>query len=195
MNSNFYRLALFGLLSLTSGVSLTAQEPGAQAGSVRPEVVHARVRVVLSKFQGEKRVSSIPYELSVRTDGPRAQLRMGTQVPVPFSFRMAAADAKEPQNTAPVPVNYKDVGTNIDCGVRALGEGRYSIDISLEDASVSVDRQASQDGLLAGAPQFRSIRSTATLLLRDGQSTQFIAGTDKVSGETLQVDVSMSIVK
>ena len=47
------------------------------------KIVPVKVKIVLSKYQGEKKISSLPYEMAVRTDGTTSNIRMGTQVPVP----------------------------------------------------------------------------------------------------------------
>jgi hypothetical protein len=44
-------------------------------------------------------------------------------------------------------------------------------------------------------PVFRSFRSTNTLVLRDGQTRQFTAATDRVSGEVVRIDVTLNVVK
>ena len=42
---------------------------------------------------------------------------------------------------------------------------------------------------------FRSFKLSNTLLLKDGQSTQLTSASDKVSGEVLRVDVTLTVVK
>jgi len=48
---------------------------------------------------------------------------------------------------------------------------------------------------LAGAPIFRSFRTTNTLLLRDGESAEFTAATDRITGDTIRVTVSLAVMK
>jgi hypothetical protein len=42
---------------------------------------------------------------------------------------------------------------------------------------------------------FRSFTMTNSMLMRDGQTVQFATATDKVTGETIRVDVTLSVVK
>jgi hypothetical protein len=49
--------------------------------------------------------------------------------------------------------------------------------------------------LLRDMPVFRNFKTRTTLLLRDGQSRQFTAATDRVSGETVRIDVTLRVVK
>ena len=44
-------------------------------------------------------------------------------------------------------------------------------------------------------PVFRSYQSTNTLVLKDGQSREFTAATDRVSGEVIRIAVTLRVVK
>jgi hypothetical protein len=46
---------------------------------------------------------------------------------------------------------------------------------------------------VAGSPVFRSYESRNTLLLRNGQSRQYIAATDRVSGEIVRIEVTLRV--
>jgi hypothetical protein len=86
---------------------------------------------------------------------------------------------------------YKDIGTNIDCSTGSLDDGRFRLELSIEDSSVEE---------LAGAasvdrPSFRSFRSTNSLVLKDGQSAQFTTAVDKLTGVVTKVDVTLTVVK
>jgi hypothetical protein len=48
---------------------------------------------------------------------------------------------------------------------------------------------------LNDVPTFRSFRSSNVVVLKDGQSTEFAAATDKISGEVVKVDVTLTVVK
>ena len=41
---------------------------------------------------------------------------------------------------------------------------------------------------------FRSFDSDNTLVLRDGQTRQYVAAADPVSGETIRVDVTLTVL-
>jgi uncharacterized protein YgiM (DUF1202 family) len=44
-------------------------------------------------------------------------------------------------------------------------------------------------------PVLRSYQSTNTLFLKDGQTTQFTAASDRISGEVVRVEVKATVVK
>jgi hypothetical protein len=186
------------ILALPARMARGQQQPPAAPPAAAPvstplirEGALLKVQIVVSRYQGEKKISSQPYTLSVTANGPRATLRMGTQVPVPLGPTVAGPDGKAP----PVMYNYKDVGASIDCVARTLDDGRYRLELSMDDSSVAGEEQSSQLSV-KGVPQFRSFRiSGETAVLRDGQSTQLTSAAEKVTGEVVKVDVTLNVVK
>jgi hypothetical protein len=162
--------------------------------------VPLRVQVILSTYQGEKKISSVPYTLSVNAasspvpgmPGFPSQLRMGVKVPVP-AMAPPTVDGKRVDGMMMAgPVIYQDIGTNIDCSASALDDGRFQLHISIEDQSFANPTSTSRPG---EPPVIRSFRLSNQVVLRDGQSTQFTAATDRVSGETVRAEVTMTVVK
>ena len=94
----------------------------------------------------------------------------------------------------PQSFTYKDVGTNIDCGVGAIDNGRFRMSVTIEDTSVIGDEVTAQ-GFVKGSPAFRSFRITESMVLKDGQSAQFTSATDKVTGEVVKADVTLNVIK
>ncbi len=108
-------------------------------------IIPVKVQLVLTRYQGDKKVGSLPYTLVVNANGPRAQLRMGSQVPVP--------------------------------------------------STTFTPKEAGSAPLTSYAPSFRNFRITEQVLLKDGQSREFVAATDKVNGEVTKVEVTLTVVK
>jgi len=169
-------------------VMFAAASAHAQAG------ITLRVTVTIEKFQSDKKVSSLPYTLSVRADGSRANLRVGTRVPVATTTFTPAADGKP---ASPIQsYNYQDVGTSIDCSSAQPVDGQFKVDLSIDDnAIIGTDDRSPAGAARYDHPAFRSFRSSNTLLLRDGQSADYTMATDKVSGEVVKAHVSISVVK
>ena len=46
-----------------------------------------------------------------------------------------------------------------------------------------------------GQPVFRSFQSSNTMILRDGQSVQYTAAADRISGESIRVDVRLTVLE
>ena len=65
-------------------VVVTAGSAAAQTAAAVPKPPGASLKVTLvfSRYQGEKKISSVPHTLWVTADEQRTSLRMGTQIPV-----------------------------------------------------------------------------------------------------------------
>lgn len=200
MTKHLQTLTFTVLFVLAAGAAGFTQEPSkTQPASAaapvqsRKPLTPLKVQVVVSRYQGDKRISNLPYTLSVNANGGKVSLRMGAQVPVPVAAA-PAIDGK--QMPAMGPVQYKDVGTNVDCFASTTDDGRFNVNIAIEDASVYTDGQTAQGApRLDDVPAFRSFRSSMVLLLKDGQSMPLMTATDKISGEVVRVDVTLTVVK
>jgi hypothetical protein len=153
--------------------------------------------VTVTRYQGEKKVSSTPYSLAVNANklgqAGTSQLRMGANVPVP-SIAAPAGTPAGPAGPWPGPVNYQNIGTSIDCTATRLDDG-FQLRISVDDTSVYSDIQDKATPTVGNMPVFRSFKSTNTLVLKDGQSREFTAATDRVSGEVVRISVTLKVVK
>ena len=120
-------VAIAALAAIVSGaargtvVAQVAQEPSSPTNPKKVQNVPLELQVVIARYQGDKRVSSLPYVLSLksglnstfRQPGQGASLRLGSRVPIRAQIVTPASDGK-PATTANS-VNYENVGTNIDC--------------------------------------------------------------------------------
>jgi hypothetical protein len=145
--------------------------------------------VVIARYQGDKRVSNLPYSLAVNAnDNEHSRLRIGGQVPV--ASPTITGDGKASLAT----YSYRDIGTSIDARASALDDGRFRVLLTIDDTSVYADAD-NPGAKTTGAPSFRSFRSNNALVLRDGQSAEFTTATDRISGEVTKVTVKLSIMK
>jgi type II secretory pathway component GspD/PulD (secretin) len=177
-------------------VPLAAQQkpPADMPQRAAAEQIPLKVQILVTRTQGEKKVSSIPYTLSVvANDNDKTSMRMGVDVPVPQTVFKGS-------DTSSVPVssyNYRSVGTNIDCSARTIEGGWFKLDLAVSDTAVFVTEKggSAAPSALAGVPSFRTFTSSFNLLLKDGQTAQHTAATDPVSGEVLKVDVTVTVLK
>ena len=176
-------LALF-VVVVASAASAQGPEPP------KPRVP-LEIEVVIARFDGTKKISSLPYILAVNANGTEVQLNMGTDVAVPSTaFTPAANDQKVNPVTS---YNYRSVGTRIQARANTAEDGRFELQLFIDDSSVYTNPTALPGG--AQLPAFRSFSSRNTLLLRDGQTREYTAATDRVSGEVVRVSVTVKIVK
>ena len=201
------RSTMTALIACALTVSLSAQNPApppnleppaAPPGtrSAKMPAIPLEVQIVLSRYQGEKRISSMPYVMAVNANGERASLNMGAEVAIPNST-VGPSDPSKPQPPF-VSFNYRSIGTSIICGaVTTPDDGRFELNVSVDDSSVYLKEDSSlvSPAAISNMPAFRSFKSRNTLLLRDGQTRQYTAATDRVSGETIRIDVTVKVVK
>jgi hypothetical protein len=187
-------------------VAEEAQRKAAEASRADFEkmnvVVPIDLEVVISRYQGDKKTSSLPYALTVNAkylgnveEAPLTSLRMGGEVPLPtMSFTV---DGK-PLTGFPTggPVTYKAVGTNIDARGRILDGGRFEIWVSVQDDAIATPQGAGAGSAqTTSLPVIRSFRASNNVVLKDGQTRQFTAAADRITGEVVKVDVTLKVAK
>jgi hypothetical protein len=163
----------------------------------RSPTASLRVQLVITRFQGEKKVASLPYTLLVTAGGARARMRMGVDTPVPVT-----STSESGKQT--LSIQYRNVGTNIDCAAWDKGDGRYQLSIGVENSSALALEKGPSSGVNpaplldanpTGSPLFRRFDANLDPWLRDGQTVQTVASTDPVSGEVVKIDVTLNVVK
>lgn len=186
------KLATCAALALLTGVAAAAQEkPKPEPKPITP----LKVQVIISEYEGEKKIVSLPYTLLVNADEPEGRdntsLRMGIKVPIVTVQK----DGKET-------TQYMDVGTDIDCGARAAGGGQFRLRLNLRRNSLYASAPASKP--MEGTPGIRAAEANpilsessqfVNLLMRDGQTVQSTMATDPFSGRVVKVDVTLTVVK
>ena len=187
-------------------VSKPADRPAEPKPKARPTAL--RVQLVIARYQGEKKVGSVPYSFLVTAGipvtllagpgaaaGMVARLRMGVEIPVPTTVSDRSGQA------IPATYVYRNVGTNIDCVAEDVGDGLFALRLNVENSSLYASPEgrspssASEMPLGLDIPLFRAFNVSLTPVLRDGQNVQAVASTDLVTGEVVKIDVSLSMVK
>jgi hypothetical protein len=190
-------------LALAAGTMMTVvaqDKPQAPPPATQPtppsaaRQVPLKVQLTLSRFVGEKKISSTQYMLGVLTNAQKTSLRMGVQVPVTIKM----IDSSGPAGTVQNSYNYRDVGTNIDCEAQDVGGGVFKLVLTIEDSAIHLDRppdSAQERQMARDVPAFRSFRSSFATVLHDGQSMQYASATDPISGEIMKIDVLLTLAK
>ncbi len=189
MNMRWVLIAAIFVVSVTP--SLHAQDkPKEQPRATQATAPETdfRIQVVLSEFDGSKKISSLPY--MIRTTSLIAKLRTGARIPV---VTTKGGDSS---------FQYLDIGTNIDCSVRPSDDGKYSLDFVVERSSVyfpgagNTKREWSPgDPVPPEDPLILSFRSDFRMLLRDGQTEEGTTMTDPLTGHVIKVEVTLNVVK
>ena len=173
------------LLTLVAGSDAWAQDRPAT------DVVPLQVQVTISRYQGDALISSLPYILSVTADTPSCSLNMGADVAIATTELLVnQAGLETPRRS----FSYRPVGVIIDCEVTTVADNRYQLLLDVEESTVYSEDQASTDDF-EGQPVFRSFRSSNTMVLRDGRSRQVMAAVDRITGESVRIDVLLTVLE
>lgn len=162
-----------------------AQEKPKTEEQAKPSVP-IKVQIVFAEFDGEKKISSIPYTFMVIAGGRYNSTGLRTGVRVPIEI-----DGKDQKTT------YLDVGTGIDCNV-SEEEGRFRVNLTMDRSGLYPNKSAEGDRLVSqpnGQPLVRNFRTSESLLLRDGQTSESTLSTDPLNGHTTRVSVTISVQK
>jgi hypothetical protein len=171
------------------------------AATPRPKKVPTllRAQIVIARYQGERKVASVPYTVLLTADEQKTLLRMGVEVPIAVLSYAKTDDGKSSPSTS---FQYRNVGTNIDCWAsERSSDGIYLLRLNVESSSVytaAENRTAgglSEGGNVPDRPLFRTFNVSLYPVLRDSQSIQAVASTDPVTGEVVKIDVTLNVVK
>jgi hypothetical protein len=165
---------------VSCGAGLGAEEPAAPSKPSGLAPVRLKVEVTFSRYQGESRVSRSPFVLAVTTGDPAAKVVAGLQYPVHVRVQDGTT------------VMFKDAATKVECSAEAVDGGRFRLTLEVEQTTGATGQAQAQP---AAAPVLHTFRSQSRLLLRDGESAQFVAASDPVSGDRLEVDVALQVRK
>jgi hypothetical protein len=159
-------------------------------------VVPVMVDIVLSRYDGTRKVSSMPFSVLVNVNdmqgsyARKSSLRMGVDVPI------GTVTSTSQQGVVTSRPDYRSVGTNIDCGGVTLDDGRFKLELSIVDSSIfTADQDSRVMPRHLDPAAFRTFSTSNFLTLREGQTLQFTMATDKISGEVLKVDVTVTTIK
>jgi hypothetical protein len=178
-------LVMFGTGAAAGQDRAAFQQPAQAAAQPAPATPKppvtstARLQVVLSRFNGDKRVANQPYVLVTVANGRPKTLRIGAEVPI---AGVVAGTKDSP--------SYKAIGTNILAEVTLQDDGRYLVSVNAESSSPYADDQKQ-----AGRPTFRNHRLEGMAYLRDGQTAEIATATDSLTGEVIKMEVTVTAVK
>ncbi len=167
---------------LAAGATARAQDKPAPAIDTP-----LKLQVVMTRYDGDKKVSSLPYSLLVNAVEPNGkpiqkELKMGIQVPVTVIVRDAPT------------VAFKDAGSKIPCSATSLGGGRYRLQLDIDQSGVLDPSRRTADSAVSG-PVLRQFADSVDIIMRDGQTMQTSSAADPVTGEVLKIDVTLAVVK
>lgn len=164
-----------------------AVPPAAEARPAAPaadaSLVPLMVRVTISRYQNDKRTSSLPFSLWMNANEARdATLNAGLQVPIASG---SGANAT---------VSYSNVGTRISGRAFRMPDGRFQVTLTVSDSSAVPAAQGNSSNPVY-SPMLTSLSAENRILVRDGQTVEVLTTTDKITGEVTKVEVMVTVLK
>lgn len=173
-----------------------------------PTVVPVKVDVVISRFVGDKKISSLPFVLPVNANERAAEgypltaasLRMGVDIPLGMETRTTGpgggSTASSVTTTSSTYQTFRNVGTSIDCTAETQDDGHIKLMISIQDSSIyTADPEGKPVVRTADPMAYRVFTSKNTLYLKSGQKLDYTMAGDKISGEVVKIEVTATIAK
>lgn len=180
-HTKMFAAALVAAVAL-AGAGLSAQDQ-------RPPVVPAKVDVVITRYQAEKKVSSLPYSLMVNLNRSGAtSLRMGVDVPIGTTSRTN-------DGVTTTQTTFRNVGTSIDCRGETRPDGRFELFVNVSDSSIATESRAGGAPVRLDPLTIQTFTTSNNLTLRENVPMEFIAATDKVTGEVVKISVTLTVIK
>ena len=172
-----------------------AQEKNGQTATAEKESgTPLKIQVVISEFDGSKKISSFPYTLHATTEGPAGPHRGATN-----SMRYGV---KVPILVGEHDYTYESVGTNIDYGAYEGTGGNYELVFTVDRSWVGMLgkdddtlKTVSATAVSPGRPLLPTFRNSFTLVLGNGQTAEGVSAVDPVTGHVLKVDVTLTVLK
>lgn len=175
--NKYFQPFMLAIPSVAIFANVAVAQPQAQ-----PEKIPVKLQFVISTFEGDRKVSSIPYTLLATANGGQVSFLNGINVPLQIS-----GDGK---------VTYTNIGTSITCAVTTEA-GNFRIDIRFDEKSVTpVKTPASPAGTAPKpleSPSIRDVNYNGIITIKDGESKQLISAPDKGSGEVTRVEVTLTL--
>lgn len=166
---------------------LAQDKPAAAASPSLP----LQVQIVIARYLNDKRVSSLPFSLSMSTArGSKANVRMGGNVAVPTTAFTPQAD-NNPGPSRLTSYNFQNVGTNIDVVAVESAAGRIGLNVTISETTL----KPADLGSPVNVPSTNNYQSSNTVFVKDGETAQFTAATDRLSGEVVRIEVTAKVVK
>lgn len=184
---------LLSTLSLAPQLCLAQPPPQEKVKSeehAQPSIP-IKVQVVFSEYDGEKKISSMPYSFTAITNEKlggyyTASLRTGVRIPVDIE---AGAEQK---------TSYMDVGSNIDFGIRTTEDERYHLYMIFERSALSPTSGAQTEKTQVSRPDAPPLvhqsKASVNMILKDGQSSETVS-TDPINGHSLHISVTINVIK
>ena len=175
MNKTLPTIAVSILILVTLGSEALAQT------AAQPEKVPVKLQVVVSTYDGDRKVSSMPYTMLATANGSEVIFTSSSNIPI--------------QNGASGATTYTNLGTTLRCTVTTEA-GSFKVSVNFDDKSIMASRASAAVTGATRAPDsvtFHSVNYNSAISMKDGETKELISAPDKVTGEIVKIDVTLTL--
>lgn len=165
--------------------------------SQTPPEVPLKILVVISEFAGSTKISSLPYALYTVSRQP---FRGGDFPPIEhmrYDVRVPVTEAGYPLKPGvSSQFHYETVGTDIDYGAYDRSGDTYQLAFRVNRTfSSGSEAESEKSPSSPGLMLFPNFQDSFLLVMRNGQTAEGASAVDPVTGHTLKVDVTLTVLK
>lgn len=189
------RIVAFAALFGITGATLRGQEtprPDTQKEDQARVFSTVKVHFVLTEFEAEKKVASLPYAFLMNTEKEK-----GLGSPHYSSFiRTGARLSVSPDKDGKM--QYLEIGSNIDCALTTDDAGQYLMRFQFERTALAPPATSDYKGdqvLNYAGFRLPTFRSNATVPLKEGRPTEVMSAADPLTGHTYILTVTVTAQK
>ena len=134
-----------------------------------------RARFLLTRRQGDRTIARRPYSVILQAGGKEAaNVFSGSMLPVLVSVQGQAT------------VMLKDVGAGLRLTAHRIPDGRYRLDLSFSDGTVSPG---------ASSPSVRAFQSESQLFVHEGETVMVASAVDPSTGDVVEAELTLEGVR
>lgn len=185
---------LLSTVALYSGLKLIHAQDSTPKAEPAEKTVHAyRLDFSLNELEGEKKVNSRHYSLSVDVPGGQQEVKIGTRVPVATGFvNTGGSSGSTGGPVINTQFQYLDVGTHIWCTLKDHGE-ELELLAGTEISNIDAAPSRETDGLTD--PVLRQIKIGGSTILSPGKPILIGSADDPTSNRQFQLEVTLTKLK
>jgi hypothetical protein len=156
-------------------VAVDAAKAAKAASAAGNKEARLRARFVLNRRRGDRTIASRPYSVVVPVgEEKQAHVFSGAKLPLSVSY--------QGQPT----VMLKDIGAGAHLGAQRVGDGRYRLDLSVSDGTLSA---------ASGSPRVQAFQAESRLYLREGETVVVASAVDSQTGDVVEAELTIEVVK
>jgi hypothetical protein len=183
MKNTLSRVVVALLLVIAFGSAALAQTPSPA------EKIPVKIVVVISRYNGDRKISSLPFTLLAIANGDKAYISNSMNIPI---STVTNSDGKSFPS-----ISYTNIGTTIS-GTITTDSGHFKAIFSIDDKSVAdaPPSTATNTGPASpDQPRFREVSFNGTVNLKEGEQKEIYSAADRSSGEVTKIDVTLTLDK